>query len=298
MQPQRAWVPCCLPQMGSWALDSGRSPGRDPGPVRAWCRDSPPRPFPALGEGLVDQMALCPPGGRHPGGCRQVLHPAIEEAALGTGASLGGAQPHLIHRPTPGAPTVPGTAPGRGRGLWAGTALGEGPALLMPGAVQNSRAPRAAFVSMQGVPAHGAGRGAHGCALRLSALWTCRPPASEQPFTVYKAHSWTWALEPWALGQRLLRVPTLQMGTQRPKDEKCPLQACARTPGHSQGGSRPCCPQACSCLPQAVSAASTVGSWAFLTILGRCCAPVCPQWGSGETRGRNRHAVAAFRALC
>ncbi|KAB0394060.1 hypothetical protein E2I00_001764, partial [Balaenoptera physalus] len=32
-------------------------------------------------------LGLC--GGRHPGGCRQVLYPAVEEAALGAGASLG-----------------------------------------------------------------------------------------------------------------------------------------------------------------------------------------------------------------
>lgn len=125
-----------------------------------------------------------------------------------------------------------------GRGLWAGTALGEGPALLMPGAVRNSQAPRAAFTSMQGVPTHGAGRGhmATSCALRLSAWRTRRPPAPEQLFTIYKARSLTWALEPWALGQRSLRVPMLQMGTQRPKDEKWLLQACARTAGTAAVG--------------------------------------------------------------
>lgn len=120
-------------------------------------------------------------------------------------------------------------------------------------------------------------------ALRPSAWRTWRP-ASEQPFTVYKARSLTWALEPWALGQRSLVVPTLQMGTQRPKDEKWPLQAYATTAGHSQGGSWPCCPQACSCLPQAASAASRVGSWAFLTIPGRPRSPVHPPWGFGVTR--------------
>lgn len=140
------------------------------------------------------------------------------------------------------------------------------------------------------------GHMATSCALRLSAR-TCRPPACEQPFTVYKARSLTWALEPWALGQRSLRVPMQQMGTQGPKDEPCPLQACARTPGHSQGGSRPCRPQACSCLPQAASAASTVGPWAFLTILGRHRSPVCPQWGFGVARGCKLHTVADFWAL-
>ena len=41
------------------------------------------------GRGRVHQAALSPPGGRHPGGCRQVLYPAVEEAAPGAGASLG-----------------------------------------------------------------------------------------------------------------------------------------------------------------------------------------------------------------
>lgn len=47
---------------------------------------------------------------------------------------------------------------------------------------------------------------------------------------------------------------------------KWPLQACG-LPGHGHSGSRLCCCQACLCLPQGTSAASTVGCWAFLTIL-------------------------------
>lgn len=81
------------------------------------------RALPCTGEGLARQMALCPPGGRHPGGCRQVLHPAVEEAAPGTGASLGEA--HLATQSTgpPRGPTVQGAAPGRG--LWAGRLWGR-----------------------------------------------------------------------------------------------------------------------------------------------------------------------------
>ncbi|KAF5927148.1 hypothetical protein HPG69_007481 [Diceros bicornis minor] len=87
----RAWLPPGAAARATYCsghLVSGRS-GRQQGEV-------------VLGP------ALSSPGGRHPGGCRQALCPASEEAARGAGASLGQAQPHLIHRPAPAAPMVPG----------------------------------------------------------------------------------------------------------------------------------------------------------------------------------------------
>ena len=192
----------------------------------------------------------------------------------------GGAQPHLIRRPTPGAPSM---ASWKEEG--AVGRVGSRGGTSSPDAWGRAERPS----STRHLREHAGCASPGECmttspALRPSAPRTRRPPASEQPFTVYKARSLTWALEPWALGQRSLVVPTLQMGTQRPKDEKWPLQAYATAAGHSQGGSWPCCPQAYSCLPQAASAASRVRSWAFLTIPGRPRSPVRTPWGFGVTR--------------
>lgn len=80
---------------------------------------------------------------------------------------------------------------------------GEGPAFLMPGGRAEQPSSCAALRACRVCqPTGRAGRMAASCALGLSAWRTRRPPAPEQPLTIYKARSLTWALEPWALGQK------------------------------------------------------------------------------------------------